>query len=754
MEKMMELLYDKTGNTHTPITAPPRRGKKEEITMKKRILSLLLAIVTVFGLLPAGVTVSAAEAPEAVKIDFMASVGRMAQEAWWSELPDATAVSSGTPTKGIKYLSGSMDASQKAAYQSMLTWLEENEDWSFDDGFNKLTESWLNKRLHISTGETDWGLRLWTGYLNEAGYPSQMKLKVQIPAAGEYIMKLSVFNENGSINYDMTSGGGFGDVFLGGTQVLDNYHFHSTGNEAVTLNLGKVTLTEGENELLFDMISDSFGGKASGDRAAILRYVEFIPVGSVREEVMAGSRLVLDLKEDYLRFDEEVTADSHEAVSSDGDIVTAEFDDNGRLILRGKAAGAAEVAVKKDGEDICTVFVTVAEDPDAAEPEQFRLDFMGTVRQMKEQSFWEKLPDATAVSAGAPVADVKYINGNMSASQKAAYAELLTWLQANSNWQLDEEKSIFAETWVGKRLHLNAGTADWGLRMWTSYLGEGNNASQNTIAFNAPAGGVYTMMLSLYNENGATNIDMSCGGGYGDVSVSGAKVLENYRFYAPAEQAVTLNLGDVELDRGRNELVIEMMTDAFGGSGSADRAAILRYVEFIPKDGRAPEQVLEGNRLMVEIANNYVPYYEEVSSATHRASSEDESIATAVLTENGILKLYGHAPGTTKVDITTLDGEAVCTVNVEVLADLQEHAGNTGILTDGTIVLIGDFVVFHNPLQDLPGGIPLLVGMALLNAGLHIPGQVAVCLDTQLFHHFGDLLGADLSHGVFSSHRS
>ena len=636
--------------------------------MKKRLLSLLLAIVTIFSLLPAVVTSSAAEAePETFKVDFMESARKMAQQSWWKDLPDAAAVSSGTSVKGIKFINGNMNAAQRAAYASMLTWLEENENWSIDESFSKISESWLNKRIHVNAGTADWGLRLWTNYLNEGNYASRMMLKIQSPAAGEYIMKLSVFNENGSTNIDGSCGGGYGDLFVNDTQVLDHYHYYSSGSEAVTLNLGKITLAEGENELLLDMISDSFGGKTSADRAAILRYMEFVPVGAASEEVMEGGRLVLDLCEDYLRFDEIVSAETHEAVSSEDEIVTAEFNDSGKLVLRGKSVGDAEVEIVKNGEILCTIFVTVVKDPDAAEPERFKLDFMASAKELAKQPFWEMLPDASPVSV-TPVDGIKYISGNMTAAQKAAYMELLAWLSANANWNINEAKSIFSETWVGKRLHINAGSADWGLRMYTSYLGEGNNASQNVISFHAPAGGVYTMMLSLRNENGSTNIDGSCGGGYGNVLINGEEVMENYHFHSQADQTITLNVGDVELDRGQNTLMLDMLSDSFGGNISADRAAILRYVEFIPKADRAPEQVLEGNRLMVEIANNYVPYYEMISSETHTAASADEETATAVLTETGILKIYGHNPGTTKITVFDRNGEETCIVNVEVLA--------------------------------------------------------------------------------------
>ncbi|MBP3633650.1 MAG: pilus assembly protein N-terminal domain-containing protein, partial [Oscillospiraceae bacterium] len=640
--------------------------------MKKRLISLLMIMVMGFGLFPGGMTVSARQtetAPEAFTVDFMASAQKMAQQTWWDDLPNASAVSSGTSVRGIKYIHGGMNSTQKSAYDSMLAWLEENENWSIDEGYSIISQAWVNKRLHLNAGTADWGLRLWTKYLNEGNYASQLKLKIQAPAEGSYVMKLSVFNENGSINIDGTCGGGYGDLFLGKTQLLDRYHFHSTGNEAVTLNLGVVDLEAGANELLIDMICDTLGANISGDRCAILRNIEFIPVGSVREEVMEGSRLVLDLHEDYVRFDEGISADSHEAVSSDEDIVTAQFNDNGNLVLRGKSIGDAEVQIYADGECICTVFVTVTADPEAdVEPVAFKLDFMAGAQKLAQQDFWDALPRASAVSAGTSVEGIRYIHGNMNASQKEAYAQLLDWLSQNENWTINEDKSIFSETWVGKRLHINAGSADWGLRMYTSYLNEGNNASQNVISFTAPAAGIYTLKMSLRNENGSTNIDGSCGGGYGDIYINGEPVCEKYHFYSVADETLTINLGNVELDRGENSLMIDMIADAYHANISGDRAAILRYFEFIPQAERAPEELLVGNRLLLELTNNYVAYDVPVSSGTHEAHSDDETIAEAVLTENGILKIYGRAVGQTRISVTDLEGEQVCIVNVKVNA--------------------------------------------------------------------------------------
>ena len=95
---------------------------------------------------------------------------------------------------------------------------------------------------------------------------------------------------------------------------------------------------------------------------------------------------------------------------------------------------------------------------------------------------------------------------------------------------------------------------------------------------------------------------------------------------------------------------------------------------------------------------------------------------------------------------TFVDGILNIAVDMDFLTDLQEHAGNAGILADGHIFIVGDVVVFDDPLQNLPGGGPGFCGMAALDAVLHILGQVAVCFDAQPLDHFRDPACGNLTH--------
>ena len=76
-----------------------------------------------------------------------------------------------------------------------------------------------------------------------------------------------------------------------------------------------------------------------------------------------------------------------------------------------------------------------------------------------------------------------------------------------------------------------------------------------------------------------------------------------------------------------------------------------------------------------------------------------------------------------------------------LLTNFQKDAGNTGILTDGLIFHIRNFIILYDPLQNLPGTGPFFQFQTGTNTIFHILRQMAICLDTQPSHGFRDLLG-------------
>ena len=189
--------------------------------MKKRIFSLLLAVVMLLGLLPMSVlaeeacvheTVDAvctdnadkthavsyvcadcgeqtAGIEDAVVVDFMDFAKNAPQQDWWAGLQDSS-------TEGVKVQGSFVDATvteeYTAAYNAMNAWLAENTCWSIDESNSSFTNSGRLKNFYInSNAEANWGIRFVT-YYQTWGVPySEMLLKVVVPAAGTYDMSVA-----------------------------------------------------------------------------------------------------------------------------------------------------------------------------------------------------------------------------------------------------------------------------------------------------------------------------------------------------------------------------------------------------------------------------------------------------------------------------------------------------------------------------------------------------------------------------------
>ncbi|MBP3633353.1 MAG: Ig-like domain-containing protein, partial [Oscillospiraceae bacterium] len=630
--------------------------------MKHRLLSLLLVFVMVFGMLPA-VHTAAAE-PETVKVDFMADAKAMAQEDFWDELKSTSV--SGMKVVGYDHRFGETTQTQRDAYADMRQWLAEHSNWNIDENSTKFDENWLAKRLFINAGDGDYGLRFYSGqYLNE-GWASSLYLTIDAPAEGTYGFKMSVHNENGSINIDGCCGGGYGDIYINDTLVRDNYKFYASADETLTLNLGAVQLREGENTLRLDMISDKNGGSGSADRAAILRYLEFTPMSDTMElSVMESVKTVVDLTDSYLPFDAVVSEDTLSYTVANEKVVSVSLTDSGKLQLRGKSVGQTDVQIVYNGAALCTLVVTVTErSGDIPEAQPIKVDFMGDIKAMAQESFWENLKQTSA--EGVKVVGHHAPTGSMTQSERAAYDEMLLWLSENTNWNVDEGQTKLKEDWLSKRLMFNAGAGDYGLRFYTGqYLNEGW-ASTLYLTVEAPAYGLYSFQMSVRNENGDLNIDNVCGGGFGDIYVNGELLYDNYHFRASADTTLTINLGAVELEEGKNTIAFDMISDKNGGAGSADRAAILRYLEFIPVSESMEAQVAERGKLRMDLRESLLPFDTVISEEHFAVTSSADSVAAVSITDDGMLEIRGKHAGT--ADVTVLqDGEELCTIAVTVL---------------------------------------------------------------------------------------
>ena len=83
---------------------------------------------------------------------------------------------------------------------------------------------------------------------------------------------------------------------------------------------------------------------------------------------------------------------------------------------------------------------------------------------------------------------------------------------------------------------------------------------------------------------------------------------------------------------------------------------------------------------------------------------------------------------------------------VDVLSDLQKHAGHAGVLTDGNAFPVGDLVIFHDVIQYAHGDVAILTGTAGFDGALHVIGEVGIGFDTQPLHSIGDPADRNFSH--------
>ena len=263
--------------------------------MKKRLISLLLVLVMLIGMLPMAVFASetclhtrteddiryngnkthtvkavcadcgkAVSEAEAFTVDFMADAKRMAQLPAWDKMkvsryydPQRGAY---VDVPGARYVGGEANGAQLAAAEEVHAWIEENCNWRFAD-IGAISRD--SKRLTINAGDDlDFGLRIWTIYINTGNNGSQTTLYIDAPAAGVYDLELSTVLEDGTINYDGGNAGGVIDIYINGEPILKDHSFNGK-NEIEDLRIKGVELQKGENALMFCTVKDK-NGNSSG----------------------------------------------------------------------------------------------------------------------------------------------------------------------------------------------------------------------------------------------------------------------------------------------------------------------------------------------------------------------------------------------------------------------------------------------------------------------------------------------------------
>ena len=211
---------------------------------------------------------------EAFTIDFKADAALMAEAEWWSKIQE-------TSIDGVKIIGNENDkaeptgATSAAVITEIDTWMKEHLSWyitNIQDPANGFDNKWGFHRLAINSNNdenTNFGLMLrpinyYSGYGKDS-----LELTITAPATGEYYMNVESFYGQGAKYPTMADDpfqwrtGNFADVYVNGEKIQENYLFGfdkdttQTPREVIS-QLGAVSLKEGPNTIVFDMVRNGY----------------------------------------------------------------------------------------------------------------------------------------------------------------------------------------------------------------------------------------------------------------------------------------------------------------------------------------------------------------------------------------------------------------------------------------------------------------------------------------------------------------
>ncbi|MBP3633345.1 MAG: Ig-like domain-containing protein, partial [Oscillospiraceae bacterium] len=248
--------------------------------MKRRIVSLLLALMMLLGTVPGGIfaaePVQAAQAEPAsdvIKIDFKELASEIADESWWKGLEMGTGSDTVKPS----------DASN-AQYEALLAYLEENKDWTINESVSKVANPARSaKRLYINTNEEwDWAFRYFAGWLGDTESLMQrnglqIDLTVSEEDAGWYMMSVEAFLEGLSstqVPSGFQSASGYCEIRVNGQTVMPSQLLEG-GNVVSAMKQGYVELKAGVNTVTIHNTRDRGGNLGHARRTICLNNVTF-----------------------------------------------------------------------------------------------------------------------------------------------------------------------------------------------------------------------------------------------------------------------------------------------------------------------------------------------------------------------------------------------------------------------------------------------------------------------------------------------
>ncbi|MBQ9967361.1 MAG: Ig-like domain-containing protein, partial [Oscillospiraceae bacterium] len=634
-----------------------------------KTLCLLLALVMLLGMLPAGVAAAEAElSPETITLDFMQFAKDAAAQEWWDDLRiDAT--DPDIHYQGYSGLNdaGAVTAAQKAqydaAYASLRAYAEETTDWSVVENGTDVSNTGRCKRLQFHSGkDADWGM----GFIIPISWKTwgpaytMLNMTVDVPAAGTYNMDLSYWQDLSGAKFDLHINYGSNERAPSAeSKVISALNTRGSEEKAVDYAVGQVELQEGINTIGIYVCPDTVGAMLK------LRSIRFTPYTDHMDlSVEEGLTRSVSLQELYLPADE-----SYDLVSEDRRVAVASLDAGGNVVIRGISEGETVVTVEKAGEVLYTVYVTVTERVSEVHvPRTIDIDLIAFAKKAADQPWWDDL--AATNLPGVKAVGANYYNV-IDDAQAAAFDAMQAYTRETEGWYFSDGNPIIGTYYSGRLIYIDPTSEDFGIRFFANILGnavEDKSKMLFTVEVAEGDAGLYSLDIDAFHEGTASTLAPVAGRGGGspwcDVYVNGEVVYKDMFFGVKEGKPnvrQTDSFGAVYLNEGTNIIGIDTLRDINGGQ-TTRRVLYLAGLTLTPL---TTLEVEEGSRKLLDLRGTYLPFDAVVGEDTHTVVSSDAEIASAAFDAEGNLIVSGISRGFAALDVLA-DGEKLQTLEVQV----------------------------------------------------------------------------------------
>ncbi|MBQ9967935.1 MAG: Ig-like domain-containing protein, partial [Oscillospiraceae bacterium] len=512
----------------------------------KRSLSILLVLIMLFAMLPAGVQAeeqTTVNYGDILTYDFKefavksANAARSDASHWWNALPaggDAY-----TKAAGCEYgVSMPNKEAYNGASNSMLASLQQ-ENWSINDEVTNLTNSYWGKMIWLNADPTvAWGLALNSSSFSATSLPVRARVAFQfrVEKAGQYQVDLDAWLTNDTQMQTGIRGTGAANLYLNDVIVKETQFFSSETPATETIRLADyVTLEAGINTFMVEV--------ASVGRAIYLNKL------TVRQ-IVCGCE-VLETKTEYA-----------------GGNVHKEFE---ACVDCGKIYNERRVACTEGDELLVCAVCGGAMDCTHDSLQHISFDYKAIAKAASETDWWDALPNATLAN-GVEVKRVGVvIDTKPTEEERAAFDELQAWLLENYGWQFAADVCNFHNSYHGNRVYLCADdSVAWGLWHHAYYP---FNTGRNNCAMEVEVdeAGWYQIAMDVVLQNAGSadypkDLATSPAGGYSNVYVNGELVKADVFFGGGTSVPAHLDVGSVYLEKGVNDINIQISKNNAGTS--------------------------------------------------------------------------------------------------------------------------------------------------------------------------------------------